>query len=167
MERTRWVDRTFTFDIPTGWIPNIAERLRGTHPRLVWMTRDLDAARTCMQHDGKWSIRQHIGHLIDLDVLHEGRVDDYIAQASELRPADMTNAATEHAAHNERPLEELLERFARSRRHFVDRIVGLDEDVLSCPILHPRLQRTMRPVDMAYFVAEHDDHHLASIRSLL
>jgi hypothetical protein len=25
----------------------------------------------------------------------------------------------------------------------------------------------MRPVDMAYFTAEHDDHHLASMRTLI
>jgi len=25
----------------------------------------------------------------------------------------------------------------------------------------------MRPVDMAFFTAEHDDHHLASIREIM
>jgi len=28
---------------------------------------------------------------------------------------------------------------------------------------HPRLKVRMRLVDLAYFVAEHDDHHLASM----
>ena len=33
--------------------------------------------------------------------------------------------------------------------------------------LHPRLQKPMRILDLAYFVAEHDDHHLAWITQLL
>ena len=32
---------------------------------------------------------------------------------------------------------------------------------------HPRLGTPMRVVDLAYFVAEHDDHHLARLRELL
>jgi predicted short-subunit dehydrogenase-like oxidoreductase (DUF2520 family) len=27
--------------------------------------------------------------------------------------------------------------------------------------LHPRLKRPMRLIDLCFFVAEHDDHHLA------
>jgi hypothetical protein len=34
-------------------------------------------------------------------------------------------------------------------------------------IPHPRLKTPMRLVDHLYFVAEHDDHHLARIRELL
>jgi len=33
--------------------------------------------------------------------------------------------------------------------------------------LHPRLKTPMRIVDLAYFVAEHDDHHIAAIREIL
>jgi|GEM_PF-4393916 len=33
--------------------------------------------------------------------------------------------------------------------------------------LHPRLKTPMRIVDLAYFVAEHDDHHLSRIRELV
>jgi hypothetical protein len=32
--------------------------------------------------------------------------------------------------------------------------------------VHPRLQQPMRVVDMAFFVAEHDDHHLARMTQL-
>jgi len=33
--------------------------------------------------------------------------------------------------------------------------------------VHPRLQQPMRLVDSLYFVAEHDDHHIAKISGLL
>jgi hypothetical protein len=34
-------------------------------------------------------------------------------------------------------------------------------------MLHPRLKQPMRLVDHLYFVAEHDDHHLATIREMM
>ncbi len=33
--------------------------------------------------------------------------------------------------------------------------------------LHPRLNVQMRVVDMAYFVAEHDDHHICKIMEIV
>jgi len=33
--------------------------------------------------------------------------------------------------------------------------------------LHPRLKTPMRLLDLAFFVAEHDDHHLATISELI
>jgi hypothetical protein len=32
---------------------------------------------------------------------------------------------------------------------------------------HPRLRRPLRLVDWLYFLAEHDDHHLAKAREIL
>lgn len=32
---------------------------------------------------------------------------------------------------------------------------------------HPRLGSPMRVIDLAYFVAEHDDHHMARLRELV
>ena len=33
--------------------------------------------------------------------------------------------------------------------------------------MHPRLQVLMLPVDIAFFTAEHDDHHLADMREII
>jgi hypothetical protein len=41
------------------------------------------------------------------------------------------------------------------------------ERVAGRTMLHPRLKQTMRLVDHLYFVAEHDDHHLAHILELV
>ena len=46
------------------------------------------------------------------------------------------------------------------------RLEGWDEERLGRVSRHPRLDRPMRAVDMAYFVAEHDDHHLAKMTEL-
>jgi hypothetical protein len=42
-----------------------------------------------------------------------------------------------------------------------------DETFIQRTALHPRLNVPMRVLDWAYFIAEHDDHHLAQITVLL
>jgi hypothetical protein len=167
MERTKWTDRKFTFDFPEGWIFNILERLSGTPARIRSMIAGLSEEVTCFQPDGKWSIKEHIGHLNDLEALHEGRLEDFKAGKDILRAADMANIQTNAAHHNERTIDELLEKFTSSRVQFVDHLKNLKDTIQYRQSLHPRLQVMMRPVDMAYFTAEHDDHHLASIRELM
>jgi hypothetical protein len=49
----------------------------------------------------------------------------------------------------------------------VDRLGGIDAALFAESILHPRLRTPMRLVDHLYFVAEHDDHHLARIWELV
>ncbi len=39
-------------------------------------------------------------------------------------------------------------------------------DRLDRVALHPRLQQPVSVVDLGFFVAEHDDHHLATIAAL-
>src|SRR5688500_4143070 len=167
MTRTKWIDRKFTFDFPEGWLFNIIERLRGTTARLYWISASLTEEQLIYQPDGKWSIKEHIGHLSDLEELHEGRIDDFLERKEILRAADMSNAKTVAAHHNERSFEELLSDFTKKRNRLIARLYEIDDDTQHFKSMHPRLQVPMRPVDMAYFTAEHDDHHLASIREII
>jgi hypothetical protein len=41
------------------------------------------------------------------------------------------------------------------------------DDGMSFAAMHPRLKAAMNVTDLAYFVAEHDDYHLARISELL
>ena len=160
--KMRWVDRTFRFDMPAELFPVILERLRGAPARLEEKLRALpQEVRTRPEREGAWSIQEHAGHLLDLDELHAARLEDYLARAAVLRPADMTNRKTREARYNQRPIEEILQGFRRDRGHFVSRLEAWEESRLSDTAIHPRLQQPMRLIDMAYFVAEHDDHHLA------
>lgn len=164
MNRTLWFDRTFHLGLPVDVLPNILERLRGTSARLEETIHSLPSTILTEKTDGKWSIQEHVGHLWDLEDLHDGRIDDFLNRATSLRPADLYNAKTNNANHNAAAVDTLLASFRKSRQHFVQRIETLDEATLHHLALHPRLKEQMRVVDMAYFVAEHDDHHLASIR---
>ena len=70
MQRTKWTNRKFTFNIPAGWMQNIFERLRGTELRLRALVDGLPDDRISFKPNGKWSIKEHIGHLSDLEELH-------------------------------------------------------------------------------------------------
>lgn len=162
----RWADRHFTFNTPEELFPVVVERLRGTPARIEDKARQLSPAVLIHRDGDAWSIQEHIGHLLDLDELHSGRLDDYLAGAAVLRPADMRNRKTWEANHNARPIADLLRDFRAERERFVARLDAWDRGLLSLTALHPRLNQPMRVIDMASFTAEHDDHHLTAMTGL-
>jgi hypothetical protein len=84
----------------------------------------------------------------------------------ELHPADLENRKTHEAAHNERPLSDILLGFSATRGRIVERIARMSPAELARTALHPRLRQPMSIVDLCFFVAEHDDHHLRTIEEL-
>lgn len=166
MNRTKWVERQFDFSLPVGVFPCVLERLRGTPARVEELARGLAPELLTERRGEKWSAQEHVGHLYDLDELHEGRLEDYERGLEVLRAADMTNRKTEEAEHNSARLEDLLARFRGARASFVRRLETMTEEEVGRAALHPRLGKQMRVIDLALFVAEHDDHHLASMREL-
>ena len=163
VKQTPWVERKFEFDHPVGLFPCVIARLRGTPSRLEEIAESLPAEVLTASIDGGWSIKEVIGHLDDLEELHNGRLDDFLSGAEVLRAADMTNRKTNEAGHNQRDIKELLLSFRETRLGFVRRLEELDEKTVARTSLHPRLNKPMRLIDMALFVAEHDDHHVAAI----
>jgi uncharacterized damage-inducible protein DinB len=163
----RWFDRRFAFDFPASRFPSIVERLRGTPARLEERVADVSANLLTLRFDDAWSIQEHAGHLLDLEPLWLKRLQEFLAGASTLVAADLTNRATETAGHNARALEELLQGFRTARAGFVSVLERADDGLVARTAMHPRLLTPMRLVDHAFFVAEHDDHHLASISALL
>jgi uncharacterized damage-inducible protein DinB len=169
VKRTKWVEREFDFaHLSVGHLPCVIERLRGAPARLEEKLRGRPPRRlTARTAAGGWSAQEHAGHLVDLDELHEGRLEDYAAGLDTLRPADMTNRRTHEARHNDAPAEQILAAFRAGRERFVRRLEAFDEAGAGTAALHPRLRKQMRVIDLAYFVAEHDDHHLSVIDELL
>ena len=162
----RWTDRHFTFNLPEELFPVVVERLRGTPARIEDKVRGLSPTVLTRRDGDAWSLQEHVGHLLDLDELHDGRLDDFLAGATVLRAADMKNRKTHEANHNERPIADLLAAFRRERERFVARLDAWDPGLISLTALHPRLNQPMRVIDVAFFTAEHDDHHLAWMTEL-
>jgi uncharacterized damage-inducible protein DinB len=164
---TPWVDRKFDFNFPVGIFPIILERLRGTIPRLRALIDGVSDEQVSKKQNDKWSVKEVIGHLSDLEDLWMGRIDDFLEGKETLRAADMTNTKTHEAGHNQKPVEELLRQFADRRQQLLSRVHNIDERTASRVALHPRLQKNMRLIDSLFFAAEHDDHELCKIRGLL
>jgi len=166
MKRTKWFDRKFSSIEDNGILPSVIERLEGTPLRLESVTKLLTPDFLVAKQGDKWSVKENIGHLSDLEPLWSGRVDDLINNATELRPADLTNQKTHEANHNATELYQLLLQFRQLRDDLVSKLRNLSDEQLMYSSLHPRLKTPMRIIDLAFFVAEHDDHHLAAIHDL-
>lgn len=164
MHRTPWFDRHFASIEDNGLLPGILERLDGTAPRLRALLRGVAHVRAA---DAGWSIAKEVGHLIDLEPLWLDRVRDLERGETVMTAADLTNRATHEADHDSWPLAQLVDRFETARDTLVATLRGAADEVLERSARHPRLGTPMRIVDLAYFVAEHDDHHLARMRELL
>ena len=166
MKKTEWFKRKFPVIDDNGILPPIIERLGGTPARLEDLAGNLNNALLTVKPGGKWSVKEEIGHLSDLEPLWLGRLEDILNGLPELRAADLTNQRTHTANHNTTDIKLLLQQFRTQRQLYVNRLRGLNDGQLLNSSLHPRLKTPMRIIDMAYFVAEHDDHHLASIREI-
>ncbi len=165
--RQPWFERRFTFDLPVSAAPGLIERLRGTPARLQDRLVGVTVARLTARFRDHWSIQENVGHLWDLEPLWSERVDDLAAGRRSLHPADLENRRTHEAHHNEKVLADLLAGFRSARCEMVTQLESADEADWERSALHPRLQKSMRLLDLAFFISEHDDHHLATISELL
>ena len=162
----RWFDRKFELGLATDLASELLERLRSTPQRLADTVRGLPPEFLTRKPEGKWSIQENVGHLLDLESLWDQRLDDYDAGAQQLHPADLENRKTHEANHNNRPISDILLEFTSVRGRIVDRLARMSPAELARTGLHPRLQQPMSVVDLCFFVAEHDDHHLQTIEEL-
>jgi uncharacterized damage-inducible protein DinB len=162
-----WFERKFEFSFPVEQYPNLCIRLRGTPARLEEILRGSSQERLIKKPQNKWSAQEHAGHLLDLEPLWMARVEDFLAGGDTLTAADLSNRKTHNANHNARPLADILADFRKARMRLVTRVAEVRPELFSRSMLHPRLKQPMRLVDHLYFVAEHDDHHLANIWALI
>jgi hypothetical protein len=162
-----WFERKFSFTFPVEQYPVLCVRLEGTPARLEEMLKGVRREVLEAKPGDKWSAQEHAGHLLDLEALWLARVNDFMAGGDTLTTADLTNRKTAEANHNARKLAHILAQFRAARLRLVEHVRGLEAANFSRSMLHPRLKQPMRLVDHLYFVAEHDDHHLATIREMV
>ncbi len=165
--RTPWFERQFNFDLPVSAAFGLVERLRGTPARLEARLAAVPVPVLVAKPEGRWSVQENVGHLWDLEGLWMSRMEDLAAGRHILAVADLENRKTENAHHNDRPVAELLRNFRVARMDMVGQLEAADDADWLRSALHPRLKTPMRLLDLAFFVAEHDDHHLATITVLL
>ena len=166
MEQIKWFERTFDFSSTQNTFPSLLERLSGTPIRLEEKLSRIDSGILALRIGDHWTIKEHIGHLADLEPLWQGRLQDIRDGKAEMRPGDLQNTKTHQAGHDRFPLDVQLRHFREARNLTLKLLEDFTEDLVFKSALHPRLKTPMRTIDMCLFIAEHDDHHLASITEL-
>ncbi|MBL7977580.1 MAG: DinB family protein [Bacteroidetes Order II. Incertae sedis bacterium] len=165
LKKTNWFDRIFSPIQDNGLLPGVIERLDGTPIRLndkVKRLKDVDKNPFV----GGWSIKQEVAHLMLLETLWFTRLQQIAHGEEYLISADLSNRATHEADLSGISILELSEDFAQERYKMTDWLQNCTAPALNKTARHPRLGTPMRIIDLAYFVAEHDDHHLAQITFL-
>ena len=136
--QTPWMQRKFDFDFPVGLFPVIFSRLEGSIFRLHSLLANADDKACSISNEG-WSVKEHIGHLYDLEELWWKRLEDFRNNKAVLTAADMNNAKTKEAAHNEKTVEQLLGMFTIERQRILEMVYEFDHIMLSRTSMHPRL----------------------------
>lgn len=163
----KWFERKFELGYPVELVPNLGARLRGTPARLQELMRDIGRGVVAAKPEGKWSAQENAGHLLDMEPLWLARVEDFVEGRHALTPTDLANRKTDEMEYNRKPVEMVLQDFRAARRKLLARVGELDDAAFARELIHPRLKTPMRLADHLFFVAEHDDHHLARIWELV
>ena len=113
------------------------------------------------------SIAQNIGHLSDVEALWQERLDDLRQGRAVYKPADPARFQAAALRHQERSLAAIVAELGERRALLCEALLSAPPALMSASAFHERLQTPMRLVDCAQFYAEHDDHHLLRVRTLL
>jgi DinB superfamily len=162
MKRMDWFQRSFTFGLPKVMLPFYLERLEGSIYRIEAKVKGVDEKILSEKYNDKWSVKQNIGHLAEVDQVGNKRLHEMVSGVAVLSPA-----VFEPQDYNPWPIEKVVALFRQTRMANLAGYKKLnDSDVLKGS-MHPRLQVRLTPVDLAWFDAEHDDHHLVKISDII
>ncbi|MEZ4756551.1 MAG: DinB family protein [Flavobacteriales bacterium] len=165
MRITPWNERQLTFGRGIDELPLLVERVLGTPARIMLLVQGLPLERISMRVTGRWSVKDHLAHLILLDERMEVRADDLQARRGTLSPIALDDQDRFLSIHRHRPFGDMVEEFRLRRNYLVGRFAQLDASALEHRAEHPCRGMSMSAVDQLLFIAEHDDHHLALMRS--
>jgi len=157
-----WFERDLTFGHRPEMLPFFLERLEGTLIRLNEKVKGIDNKILSERIHGKWSVKENIGHLAEIDEIADRRIDEMMAGVTVMSPA-----VFEPRDYHPWPIERVLDFFKSNRVNNLKKYKTLSDEQLKKSSLHPRLNVQMTPVDLAWFDAEHDDHHLVKINEIL
>src|SRR5581483_4952223 len=157
----KWFDRTWSFDLPVAAFDELVQRLGSTADSMTELVAGATDGQLRWHEPDSWSAQRHLAHLDDL------RLHEFLEGAPKLTPADRENRLTWETDHDAAPINVTISRFRAHRDELVKAMSELSEAQIAARAVHPRLGHPLRLIDWAYFVAEHDDHHLAAAKQAL
>ncbi|WP_297337933.1 GNAT family N-acetyltransferase [Algoriphagus sp.] len=159
----KWFDRTFDMNLGENDFEGLLMRLESFFSQIETATSELAESVLSIRQNGKWSIKEHTGHLFLLEPLWQKRFFEISEAKSAMSPADLSNSATDKSFFNLQQFGKILSAFREERIKTLKLLKGFSGSDFQARIQHPRLKRPMGVFDLMFFVAEHDAHHLASI----
>lgn len=162
MQEVPWFERELIFGKSPELLPYYLERLSGTAVRIEHKVKGLSDELLSVRLNGKWSIKENIGHLAEVDEIANKRLDQMSQGVAVLSPA-----VFEPKDYTTWPIADVTEYFRQTRLGNLQKYQSLTSADLVKSSLHPRLKVQMTPVDLAWFDAEHDDHHLVKINLII
>lgn len=159
----KWFERKFEFGLSPNMLPFLLERLEGTTSRIKNKVEKFSDAELSTQLNGKWSVKENIGHLAEVDEIANKRIHEMINGISPLSPA----VFPVKQKYNNQSIDQVINYFHSTRQDNINHYHSLTKEELQKQSLHPRLNVLMTPVDLAWFDAEHDDHHLRMMTEIL
>src|SRR6186713_3201955 len=110
MNNLPWFERNLKFGYPIEMLPYFLERLEGSIVRIQTKVKGVDDTILSTKLNDKWSIKQNIGHLSEVDGIAIKRLDEMVNGVSPLSPA-----VFEPQDYNPWPIEKVLELFKTNR----------------------------------------------------
>lgn len=167
MNTLKWFERKFDLSFGMEEYAAIYQRLKQAPANLKTILHDKPDQLLSQQPDDRWSVKEHTGHLCILEPLWRTRIRDIAEKKPVLTPTDLNNSATSEAGFNNYSIEELLWKFEVERRETLSLLDSMHVAQQHHTSLHPRTQQPMRMIDIMYFTAEHDEHHIGVMQGLI
>ncbi|MFY8137269.1 MAG: DinB family protein [Flavobacteriales bacterium] len=137
--------------------------LRETPVALANMVKELDKSLLVAKPDSKWSIQEHVGHLLTIESLWIAHFDDFVLEKPFLRPWNGTNADTDAGQFNLQGISQILDDFASIRNahmNLIDKYLP-KQDEMTCHHQSKGIDLTLRAhLEM---MLKHDQDHLEII----
>jgi uncharacterized damage-inducible protein DinB len=115
---------------------------------------------------GKWSIREIVAHLADIDVLYGYRLRQMIADKTPVLAAIDQDDWARNLHYRDADVAEALECYRASRRANVRLLRGLRVADLQRGAFHPELKRIVTIEELLGMMLKHDPNHRGQIERL-
>jgi hypothetical protein len=114
----------------------------------------------------KWSIRQIVAHLADMEILYAYRMRQMLADKSPtIAPIDQDDWA-DHLHYDKIPIADSLDFFRSTRLATVRMLSRIEADDLKRSAYHPEHQRQVTLAELCGMMVGHVQNHLGQIERL-
>jgi uncharacterized damage-inducible protein DinB len=148
-------------------IRQLVERLQQFEERLVQFLSTVDAAQSSYKPaTNEWSIREIVGHFIDIDELYGERINSMLESDNPAFAAFQPDAVVTAKQYHSQDLATLLATYRERRQLTVDGLSTLEADELVRTAQHAKFG-TITVVQLIEILVNHDDVHWQQIQANL